>query len=73
ESTLNSGFSLQSSPLFAVTSVTSAVSMEAHYRDPVLLHKCFLDLFFRSLSFYALRRNPVLFTPYMPLFPLADG
>jgi hypothetical protein len=49
-----SGFSLPTRRLI----LPAAVSTEAHYRDPIFLHKAFFDLFFQLLIFHPSRCVP---------------
>ncbi|WP_218568723.1 hypothetical protein, partial [Klebsiella grimontii] len=58
-------FSLQPTRLF-VKLFTSAVSMEAHYRDPIFLHKPFFDLFFQMMVFQPLRGVLAQFAQFLP-------
>ncbi|APQ82379.1 hypothetical protein BN855_34750 [Salmonella enterica subsp. enterica serovar Bovismorbificans str. 3114] len=46
--------------------------MEAHYRDPIFLHKRFLDLFFCLLIFHPFRSIPAQSGDFLMLSPLAQ-
>ncbi|MCL8785240.1 hypothetical protein MU807_24010, partial [Salmonella enterica subsp. enterica serovar Enteritidis] len=72
ESTLNFRIFLFNRPAVCVKCFTSAVSMEAHYRDPIFLHKRFLDLFFCLLIFHPFRSIPAQSGDFLMLSPLAQ-
>ncbi|HFI5644209.1 TPA: hypothetical protein ACGQVP_005272, partial [Raoultella planticola] len=53
-------------PAYSVNSFTCAVSVGAHYRDPILLHKSFIDLFFQVMFFRPFRGVIVQIAQFSP-------